>query len=81
VSTARWDTGDQPPDDTVIGLCDYTDGQDCNGCSNAWGRVTGRNGEWKGYKDGGKVYLDWAELTRRWGPLVAVTWTDDPEPS
>src|SRR6478735_5674636 len=63
--SGRWDTGDPQPDDNVIGICDYTDGQDCSGCSNAWGKVV-RSNEWKGYKDGGTVYLDWDELTRRW---------------
>jgi hypothetical protein len=30
--------------------------------------------EWKGYKGGGKDYLSWPELVRRWGPLtVPVT--------
>lgn len=33
-----------------------------------WHRTTSRG--WKGYKDGGKEYLSWPELVRRWGPLT-----------
>ncbi len=67
---------EQPePDDDVIGVTDYTgpvqDGDD----SVTWGRVHragegGEHSEWKGYKDGNKVYLDWPELVRRWGPIT-----------
>lgn len=31
------------------------------------------DGDWKGYKDGGKEYLSWPELVRRWGPLTEKT--------
>lgn len=61
-----WDMGDPEPVG-VGGVDDDTDG-DCDGCSPHWGRTY--QGEWKGYKDGGKVYLDWAELVRRWGPVT-----------
>ena len=61
-----FDMGSEEPE-SVTGLRDYTDG-DCDDCSPYWGRTY--SGEWKGYKDGGKVYLDWAELVRRWGPLT-----------
>ncbi|GAB3251516.1 hypothetical protein [Kineosporia babensis] len=59
-----WDIGDPEPEG-VTGLVDETDG--CDGCSPHWGKTD--SGEYKGYKDGGKVYLSWAELVRRWGPL------------
>jgi hypothetical protein len=62
--TRRWDIGDPEPEG-VTAVRDYTDGDDC--CSSGWGRTV--RGEWKGYKDGGKTYLDWAELVRRWGPV------------
>lgn len=37
--------------------------------SSRWARTM--DGQWKGYKNGGKVYLEWVELERRWGP---ITW-------
>ena len=65
-----WDMGDAEPDVTAV--WDYTDpGGSAEGWGNdsaRWGRTA--QGEWKGYKDGGKVYLEWAELVRRWGPLT-----------
>lgn len=71
-----WDQGDEatPPPPEVIAVFDYTaptasDGVD----SAAWGRVVGSEGrEWKGYKNGGKVYLSWPELLRRWGPVTGA---------
>lgn len=56
-----------PEPEGVLVVNDDTDneGED----SNRWGRTF--DGQWKGYKDGGKVYLEWAELERRWGP---ITW-------
>lgn len=53
----------------VLAVDDGTDG-DCEGCSSSWGRT--HDGQWKGYKDGGKCYLDEAELLRRWGPVTEV---------
>lgn len=67
-----YDMGDERtvPPPQVWGLSDYT-APDNEQDAYVWGRVTGRNGyEWKGYKNGGKVYLDWPELLRRWGPLT-----------
>gem|GEM_PF-5460742 len=63
-----WDIGDPEPDG-VQGVRDHT--HDCDQDNPEWHRTY--DGEWKGYKDGGKVYLDWAELTRRWGPVTEVT--------
>ncbi len=62
--TRSWDIGDPEPEG-VNAVRDYTDGDDDS--SPSWGRTYA--GEWKGYKDGGKTYLDWAELVRRWGPV------------
>lgn len=66
-----WDIGSNESD--VSAVLDYTheytdDDYDCD--SSRWGRTV--NGEWKGYKNGGKVYLDWSELARRWGPLHSL---------
>lgn len=62
------------PDDDVIGVDDHT-APDNEQDGYTWGRVHkagegGPHSEWKGYKNGGKVYLDWPELVRRWGPLT-----------
>lgn len=62
-----WDIGDSEPEG-VIGVHDGTDNDGDD--SPRWGRTY--SGDWKGYKNGGKVYLDWAELVRRWGPVTAV---------
>ena len=62
--------GDPEPKD-VLSLADYRkDGYDpeFDFCWKPyWGRTIS-NG-WKGYDNGDKVYLDWDELTRRYGPL------------
>ncbi len=59
-----WDIGDAEPEDVSVVL----DGTDSDGEDNPdWGRTY--DSDWKGYKNGGKVYLDWAELVRRWGPV------------
>lgn len=67
----RWDIGDPQPADPPTLLQDHThefyDPRDSD--SPRWVRTF--HGEWKGYKNGGKVYLGWEELTRRWGPLTA----------
>ncbi|TFD58056.1 hypothetical protein E3T43_07365 [Cryobacterium sp. Hh7] len=63
-----WDLGDSEPEG-VISVCESdgdTDGED----SICWGRT--HDGDWKGYKNGGKVYLSWDELTRRWGPIAEM---------
>jgi len=70
--TGCWDIGDPPPPDHVLVVRDDM-GDDQDDDSNQWGRTRGNvdgSGEWKGYKNGGKVYLDWAELVRRWGPVT-----------
>ncbi len=68
-----WDVGDPEPDG-VTAVHDHThtpwDHGDWDRDSSRWGRTV--NGEWKGYKNGGKAYLDWAELVRRWGPVVEI---------
>lgn len=74
-----WDLGadENPPPAEVIGVFDYTgperDFEDPD--DSRWGRVSAPDpvtggAVWKGYKNGGKVYLDWPELLRRWGPLT-----------
>lgn len=64
-----WDIGDPEPEG-VQAVRDYT--ADCwdSGDPNSpdWGRTY--DGEWKGSKDG-SIYLSWAELVRRWGPVTA----------
>lgn len=63
-----WDMGDPPPPEEVTGVRDYTgNGEYDTEDSSHWARTPSG---WKGYKNGGKVYLDWEELTRRWGPLT-----------
>jgi hypothetical protein len=60
-----WDIGDPEPEGVNAVVDDSDpDGDD----SPRWGRTV-RDGDWKGYKNGGKVYLSWAELVRRWGPV------------
>lgn len=67
----QWDIGDPPPPADVISVWDEM-GDDEDDDNNRWGRTT-RNtdgwGDWKSYKNGSKVYLPWAELVRRWGPV------------
>lgn len=61
-----WDIGDPEPPADVIGVMDdFADDDEED--SPRWGRT--HSGDWKGYKNGGKVYLPWAELVRRWGPV------------
>lgn len=69
-NTRTWDMGDAEPETDVTKVLDCTapaDPEDAD--SDSWGRTY--SGDWKGYKNGGKVYLDWAELVRRWGPVTA----------
>ena len=63
--SCTWDIGDPEPPADVLAVNDGTDndGED----SPSWGRTY--DGDWKGYKNGGKVYLSWSELVRRWGPV------------
>lgn len=64
-----WDMGDAEPGDVRV-LTDDTD-SDGDDSSDVWSLTTHDEPgmRWKGYKDGGKVYVSWDELTRRWGPL------------
>lgn len=64
----QWDIGDDEPEG-VTHVHDDTDDED-DGNSSHWGRTD--RGEWKGYKMGYKIYLDWPELVRRWGPVGEV---------
>lgn len=70
----NYDCGDPEPVG-VIQVGDYTeDGYHLeDDDSFLWGRT---KSDWKGYKNGGKVYLDWEELLRRWGP-VRSTMTEE----
>lgn len=66
----QWDIGDPEPAG-VTAVDDNTCEPD-DPDSGLWGRTV--NGqEWKGYKNGFKVYLSWDELVRRWGPVFEVT--------
>lgn len=67
MSKRTFDIGDAEPDG-VTSVDDHTAPVDWDEEPSHWGRT--RDGQWKGYKNGGKVYLDWHELTRRWGPLT-----------
>lgn len=62
-----WDINDLEPEG-VVSVYDYTDHDEFDADSNRWGKTT--DGDWKGYKNGFKVYLDWPELVRRWGPVT-----------
>ena len=70
MSKRTFDMGDPEPED-VHSVVDYReDGYDPEypeGWHPYWGR-TEHHG-WKGYTDGGKTYLEWDELVRRFGPL------------
>jgi len=67
MSTRAWDINDPEPEG-VGSVRDHTyDPADDEGNWH-WGRTT--DGDWKGYKDGYKVYLGWDELVRRWGPVT-----------
>jgi diadenosine tetraphosphatase ApaH/serine/threonine PP2A family protein phosphatase len=61
----RWDIDD--PEPAHVGHVHDLIAEDEDDDSAHWGRT--ELGEWKGYKNGGKVYLDWPELVRRWGPV------------
>jgi hypothetical protein len=65
---STWDIGDHEPVGVTV-VEDYMHGW-ADEDSSRWDRTT--QGGWKGYKDGGKRYLKWAELVRRWGPVTAA---------
>ena len=60
-----WDIGDAEPTDIYVVFDDF--GEDWGDNSPRWAR-TFTPGEWKGYK-GGKTYMDWDDLVRRFGPV------------
>lgn len=65
-----WDIGDPEPEG-VFAVRDYTDYPDGKDPGAVWMRTY--SGQWKGYKDDDKAYLEWADLVRRWGPVTEVT--------
>lgn len=67
IRARTWDMGSTEPEG-VTAVYDCTLGDDDGGDSWEWGRTY--DGDWKGYKNGGKVYLTWADLVRRWGPVT-----------
>lgn len=68
-TTRTWDIGSPEPEG-VGSVNDYTHPTDPEDHDSAnWGRTY--SGDWKGYKNGNGVYLNWAELVRRWGPVTA----------
>jgi len=67
VSAEAWDMGDLEPDG-VSSVVDFSGAEDDDPDSPRWNRTY--QGDWKGYKNGGKAYLGWAELVRRWGPVT-----------
>lgn len=68
-TSGPWDIGDPDPGPDVTEVVDEIGTVDnlWGGDQAEWHRTGG--GDWKGYKDGGKTYLSWAELVRRWGPV------------
>ena len=70
--TARtWNIGDADPGTDVTSVATVEiDDEDCRPIY--FGR-THSDDEWKGYDRGGKVYLSWAELVRRYGPIAEVS--------
>lgn len=66
-----WDMGDTDPGKGVTSVATVEiDDEDCRPIH--FGR-TYSDDEWKGYDRGGKVYLSWAELVRRYGPITEVS--------
>ena len=68
-----WDLGDPEPEG-VTEVNDFT-AEDVDAESSnhpGWGKTNNGRG-WKGYKDGGKTYMEWDELVRRYGPLTDAT--------
>lgn len=70
MSPRVFDIGDPEPED-VLRLVDYRKEALHPGYLGGWAPYWGRtySGQWKGYTDGGKTYLMWDELVRRYGPL------------
>ena len=70
MSPRIFDIGDPEPED-VLRLVDYRAEYYEPDLPDVWNPYWGRtpSGQWKGYTDGGKTYLMWDELTRRYGPL------------
>lgn len=66
MSNQTWDIYDPRPVG-VTHVHDQSDDED-DGNSSHWG-LTSDGTDWKGYKGGHKVYLEWSELVRRWGPV------------
>lgn len=65
-----WDMGAPPPDETITAVIAGF-GEDDDGQPLRFGRTYAED-EWKGYVFGGKCYLSWAELLRRFGPVTEV---------
>ena len=66
VEPVAWHHTPEPEGVQVVNDDTDNEGED----QNRWARTNNGTG-WEGYKNGGSVYLDWAELERRWGP---ITW-------
>ena len=64
-ANTTWDMGDPEPTDITSVESTFFDDED--GRAIPFGRTF--DGDWKGYVFGGKVYLSWDDLTRRFGPL------------
>ena len=74
MSPRVFDIGDPEPEGVVVCLADYrADDYEPDypeGWHPYWSRI--EHNVWKGYTDGGKTYLTWDELVRRYGPLSEV---------
>lgn len=70
MSPRTFDMGDPEPED-VQSLVDYREDQYDPECTTDWYPYWGRADHkgWKGYANGGKTYIEWDELVRRYGPL------------
>lgn len=66
VEPVAWHHTPEPEGVQVVNDDTDNEGED----QNRWARTNNGTG-WKGYKNGGSVYLEWEELERRWGP---ITW-------
>lgn len=64
--SVAWHHTPEPEGVQVVNDDTDNEGED----QNRWARTNNGTG-WKGYKNGGSVYLEWEELERRWGP---ITW-------
>lgn len=60
-----WDIGDPEPEDVWGVLSDFVDDDYDNPI--LFGKTY--DGEWKTYLNGGKMYLDWDDVVRRFGPV------------